>query len=83
MHARRPVEQRSPFYLLTGTAISVIRTELQHIKHADTGTPEEVLATRTLMSALEGCFTLAFSLGWAGVEAAEVVKLKVRIEDTA
>jgi hypothetical protein len=83
VHAGRPVEQRTPFTLLTGTAISVIRTELQHIKHADTGTPEELLATRSLMSALEGCFTLAFNLGWAGVEAAEVVKLKVQIERVA
>ncbi|NEK87943.1 hypothetical protein GCU60_19575 [Blastococcus saxobsidens] len=83
VHAGRPVEQRTPFTMLTGTAISVIRTQLQQIKHADTGTPEEVLATRTLMSALEGCFTLAFSFGWAGVEAAEVVKLKVQIEQAA
>ncbi len=80
VHAGRPVEQRTPFTLLTGTAISAIRKQLQQIKHADTGTPEELLATRTLMSALEGCFTLAFSLGWAGVEAAEVIKLKTQIE---
>jgi|GEM_PF-3456792 len=55
-----------------------IRSQLQGIKHADTGSREEAEQVRTLIHSIEGFITIVIRLGWGAMEADRVAEIRSR-----
>lgn len=67
VYAGQRVRQQSPYHLLIVAVICHARTALERLKHADDGSAEDLAHVETLLRALESCFALAFTIGWAGL----------------
>lgn len=59
--------------------VYITRDELQKLKHADEGTPEELDEVATLLSALEGFFVCGIGFLWKALPAETVEEVYLRI----
>ncbi|MFE3280604.1 hypothetical protein [Nocardia sp. NPDC059239] len=56
-------------------ALVSVREQLQAIKHADVGYPDEAVRVRELMYSVEAFVTLIVRVGWAKMGADQVTRL--------
>ena len=64
---------------LVATALAEARSVLEKIKHADTGSPEELDSLKRQMAAVEGALVYALRVGWAIAGDEELKALQVRL----
>lgn len=81
--AGEDIKQPIPIHETIASSLNETRRGLQKIKHADTGTPEELDQLRQFMASVEGFVMYAVRIGWAGVNEDRVAELKQRLGDGA
>lgn len=68
VYGGRPIDGVSVFHELTALSLAQARSELQRLKHADLGRPEEIAEIRRLISVVEGFIVFAVQVGWSGAD---------------
>lgn len=74
------VSEPSPFHEVVAHSLVEVRTKLQKLKHAESNTPDEVSALRTMMDTVEGALSFAIRIGWMSLGLGTVDKLRERLE---
>lgn len=67
------------FAEMAAAELTAARAELQRLKHADDGSPEEVNTVRRLVAAVEGYVVLSIRLGWVGLSDEGLAGLRARL----
>lgn len=76
VHAGIPVSESVPMNEIAASSLVTIRAQLQKLKHADRGTPEELEEAQQLLLAFDGFVALAIGLSWATSDDTAVQRLK-------
>lgn len=79
-YAGQRVIQPSGIHELVAAGVIATRTQLQQLKHADTGTIEDTNELLDHMAAVEAFLTLAVGLSWTLAPAEQVERLRARLD---
>lgn len=80
VYAGQPVSQRSVLHELAAVSIVATRARLQQLKHADTGSAEEMQQLIEAMAAVEGFVVVAIGVAWAAAPQEQLETLRARLE---
>lgn len=80
MHGAQPVQTPQPILLLAATSLNVTRKQLQKIKHADQGSPEELKKVEDCLIAVEGFVQVGCRMAWAMLSDDTLADLRSRLD---